>query len=232
MREVQDHYFREAKREGYLSRAAYKLIEIDDRKKVLQPGDAVLDCGAAPGSWLQVAAKRVGPRGIVVGVDLQPMRGAFAANVRTIESDFTTITADELLRAAGDVRAIERFDVVLSDMAPNTTGDRNIDHFGSARLCHAVLDRCGELLKSGGNCVIKVLEGESYPELLQRARELFDAVKGFKPAASRSQSTEIYVVAHGLRASASKTSPQQAAHPPAPRGGPSRGWGDQARRLP
>src|SRR4029077_8827764 len=90
MREVQDHYFKLAKQEGYLSRAAYKLIEIDDRRKVLHSGDRVLDCGSAPGSWLQVAAKRIGPSGVVVGIDLQPLGHSFGPNVRVIEGDFTT----------------------------------------------------------------------------------------------------------------------------------------------
>src|SRR5436190_9241039 len=103
MREVQDHYFRQAKREGYLSRAAYKLIEIDDRKKILRYGQRVLDCGAAPGSWMQVASKRVGPKGVVVGIDLQAINSrSNQTNVRTVQGDFTTTTTEQLLRLAGD----------------------------------------------------------------------------------------------------------------------------------
>src|SRR5438094_3523375 len=145
MREVQDHYFKQAKAEGYLSRAAYKLIEIDDRKKILHPGDRVLDCGCAPGSWLQVAAQRVGMRGQVVGIDLLPVKHSFGPNVRVIEGDFTSIAIDELVRAAEPSRPSSEpprpgsepprprgefavpttspprlFDVILSDMAPNT----------------------------------------------------------------------------------------------------------------
>src|SRR5688572_14811523 len=119
MREVQDHYFREAKREGYVSRAAYKLIEIDERKRVLKRGDAVLDCGAAPGSWLQVVSRRVGDRGIVVGVDLQSIRLS-GSNVRAIEGDLREIEDASLLAPirGGAASAADRlFDVILSDMA-------------------------------------------------------------------------------------------------------------------
>lgn len=193
--EVQDHYFRQAKRDGYLSRAAYKLIEIDDRKKLLSKGNRVLDCGAAPGSWLQVTAKRVGPKGEVVGIDLKPITHKFNDGaVSVMVGDLTKASAEELLGGKG------KFDVILSDMAPNTTGDRTIDHHGSVRLCNAVLDRCGELLKRGGKLAMKVLEGEAYPDLLNRAREMFEKVKGFKPKASRDSSTEMYVIAEGFKA--------------------------------
>lgn len=202
MREIQDHYFREAKREGYLSRAAYKLIEIDDRKKILRPGDRVLDCGAAPGSWLQVAAKRIGPGGMVVGVDLQPIMHRFnEPNIRVVQSDFTTIDAQELLQS--DTKSTRLFDVILSDMAPNTSGDPQGDHHRSARLCEALLDRCPALLRPGGNLIMKIFEGERYPELLKRAVTMFDSAKGFKPKASRSESAEMYVVATGLRSATS-----------------------------
>ncbi|HRP62555.1 MAG TPA: RlmE family RNA methyltransferase [Phycisphaerales bacterium] len=194
MREVQDHYFRLAKKEGYLSRAAYKLIEIDDRKKLLRKGDRVLDCGAAPGSWLQVASKRVGPKGLVVGIDLKPIPHRFNdPTVRIIEGDFTTFPPDDLLGTG------ERFDVVLSDMAPSTTGQHVIDHHLSVRLCQAVLDHCDTLLKPGGKLAMKVFEGEAYPELLARTKAMFEAAKGFKPKASRGESTEIYIVAENFK---------------------------------
>jgi 23S rRNA (uridine2552-2'-O)-methyltransferase len=192
--EVQDHFFRQAKRDGYLSRAAYKLIEIDDRKKLLSKGDRVLDCGAAPGSWLQVAARRVGPKGAVVGIDLKPITHRFGEkNISLLQGDLTE-TAAEQLRDGGKL-----FDVVLSDMAPNTTGDRLVDHHGSVRLCDAVLERCVDVLKPGGILVMKVFEGEAYPDLLQRTRDRFAKVKGFKPKASRDSSTEMYVIAEGFK---------------------------------
>jgi 23S rRNA (uridine2552-2'-O)-methyltransferase len=219
MREIHDHYFRQAKREGYLSRAAYKLIEIDDRKKILRPGDRVLDCGCAPGSWLQVAARRVGPKGVVVGIDLEPIKFR-AANVRTIAGDFTTVPPEDLLRSAGD--AARLFDVVLSDMAPSTTGDPFGDHHRSVRLCEAVLDRCPALLHSGGHLIMKVFEGEAYPGLLKRAGTLFGKVRGYKPKASRSESSEMYIVATAFRGSAQQAGEPESVSRPEPKR--SAGW--------
>lgn len=193
-RQVQDHYFKQAKRDGYRSRAAYKLMEIDDRRRLLRRGDRVLDCGAAPGSWLQVAAKRVGPRGRVVGIDLKAITPPLVErNIRVIQGDLTAIDAAEL--RGGD----RRFDVLLSDMAPDTTGDRSTDHHRSVRLCEALLDRCDELLKPGGRLAMKVFEGEAYPDLLGRTRSMFEKVKGFKPKASRDVSTEMYIIGEGYK---------------------------------
>lgn len=222
MREIHDHYFREAKREGYLSRAAYKLIEIDDRKKVLRRGDLVLDCGAAPGSWLQVAARRVGERGCVVGVDLQPIHHRFAeSNIHIVQGDLSEIEPNALLRHM----TRDRFDVILSDMAPGTTGDARRDHYRSADLCRVVLDRCGDLLRPGGNLVMKVFEGERYPDLLAAAKTIFDRAKGFKPKASRRESVEIFIIAHGYRGSPAADRPTSAvASPLPPRPDPSQGW--------
>lgn len=200
MREVQDHYFRLAKDEGYLSRAAYKLIEIDQRKRLMRKGDRVLDCGCAPGSWLQVASKRVGEGrggGVVVGIDLHPIGRKIAANVVTIEGDFTTTPPATILASAGDPARL--FDVVLSDMAPKTSGDPEGDHFRSLRLCESVLAQCPALLRVGGNLVMKVFEGSGYMNLVRKCSRLFDDAKGFKPKASRSESTEMYLVAHGWR---------------------------------
>ena len=239
-REIQDHYFRQAKREGYLSRAAYKLIEMDDRRSILHKGDCVLDCGCAPGSWLQVAARRIGPGGLVVGIDLKPIRHRFdepgAAPVHVVECDLREIDAAELLRfiapaeAPGgapepDAASAPRFDVVLSDMAPNTTGERVIDHHQSIRLAEAVLERCVELLRPGGRMVMKVLEGEAYPDLLTRTGRLFASARGFRPKASRKMSTEIYVIGHGYRAEAgAEDLAQRSEHEP-PKRRPSTGWG-------
>ncbi|MCH8342540.1 MAG: RlmE family RNA methyltransferase [Planctomycetes bacterium] len=227
--EVQDHYFRQAKREGYLSRAAYKLIEIDDRKRLLRHGDWVLDCGAAPGSWLQVAAKRVGARGVIVGIDRQPITHHFEdGNIRLIEGDLQETPAEALLRIArGEMGQPRLFDVALSDMAPMTSGDRTTDHHLSVRLCHTVLDRCAEVLRPGGHLVMKVFEGEAYPELVARVRRLFETLKGFVPKASRPQSTEIYIVARKFRgpgAEQATLSHFELDQPPRRR--PSRGWGD------
>lgn len=237
-REIHDHYFHQAKRDGYLSRAAYKLIEIDDKRRLLKTGDRVLDCGAAPGSWMQVAARRVGGRGVVVGIDLQPILFGTRAepqgggpsgggsNTRTVQGDFTAIDPAELLRLAGAEG--RGFDVILSDMAPNTTGDPRGDHHRSVRLCHALLDRCPALLRPGGSVVMKVFEGADYRELLDRTKGLFDDCRGFKPKASRSESVEIYILAQGYRAG-STAGPDRADEQalPRPRQRPGAGWGAQ-----
>jgi 23S rRNA (uridine2552-2'-O)-methyltransferase len=217
-RELHDHYFQMAKRQGYLSRAAYKLLEIDERKSVLKHANRVLDCGAAPGSWLQVASACVGDQGTVVGIDLQAI--AFqAANVRIITADLLQTPASALLAPLGKGH---RFDVILSDMAPSTTGDRTIDHHQSMRLCDSVLQLCPDLLCQGGRLVIKVFEGEAYPELLGRTKAMFDVAKGFKPKASRSVSREMYVVAAGYKQTAPAADVPE---PPLPRKpDPPPGW--------
>jgi 23S rRNA (uridine2552-2'-O)-methyltransferase len=191
-RVLHDHFFREAKRNGYRSRAAYKLLEIDDKRDVLHKKDYVLDLGAAPGSWLQVASKRVGPRGKVIGVDLKEIDKLQLDNVVTMQEDVTELSLDTF----GDDGM---FDVILSDMAPNTTGNRTIDHHGSVRLCHTALDIAATLLRPGGNLVMKVLEGEVYRELLDRCEACFSVAKGYKPKASRAISTEMYVVCTARR---------------------------------
>ena len=191
-RVLHDHFFREAKRNGYRSRAAYKLLEIDDKRDILRKRDYVLDLGAAPGSWLQVASKCVGPRGKVIGVDLKEIDNLQLDNVTTMQEDVTELSLDTF----GDDTV---FDVILSDMAPNTTGNRTIDHHCSVRLCHTALDIAATLLRPKGNLVMKVLEGEAYKELLDRCENCFAVAKGFNPKASRAISTEMFVVCTGRR---------------------------------
>jgi len=186
-RELHDFFFKEAKRQGYRSRAAYKLMEIDDKKHILHKGDVVLDLGAAPGSWLQVVSERVGPRGKSIGVDLKAIdQTNLPENIITLVENVLTLTPDTF---AGEI-----FDVILSDMAPNTTGTRTVDHHGSVNLCHSALDLTTTLLKPHGNLVMKVLEGEAYPELLERCSQMFEHTRGFKPKASRAISTEMFVI--------------------------------------
>jgi 23S rRNA (uridine2552-2'-O)-methyltransferase len=192
-REHQDHYFREAKRQGYLSRAAFKLTEIDDRHKLLAPGLRVLDIGCAPGAWLQVAAKRVGRRGRVVGIDLRPVREPMPDHVQTVAGDVFKADPGELTGLAGGL-----FDVVISDAAPGTTGDPTGDHFHSMRLCMHILETLPGLLLPGGPLVMKAFEGETYPDLLQHMKTMFEKVKGAKPKASRSISREMFILAWGF----------------------------------
>ncbi len=215
MKEVQDHWFRLAKEEGYRSRAAYKFIDIDDRKGLLHRGDRVLDAGAAPGSWTQVAATRVGPKGEVVAVDLKAINGGgYPSNVRLIQADLRDLTMADL--------GGRPFDAVLSDMAPDTTGDPSGDAIRSSRLCHELLDRCPEWLRKGGNLTMKVFEGGEYPELLKRAARMFAEAKGYKPRASRAESVEMYVVCLDYRGNDGYQ--QNAATASLPKRKPSKGW--------
>lgn len=216
MKEVQDHWFRLAKEEGYRSRAAFKLTEIDDRKRIIRRGDRVLDAGAAPGSWTQVAAERVGPRGFVVAIDLKEINGGgYPSNVHILRGDLRDTTLEDL--------GGERFDSVISDMAPDTTGDPMGDALRSARLCQDLLDRAVLWLRPGGNLVMKVFEGGEYPELLKRAQRMFEEARGFKPKASRAESVEMFIVCHGFRGVDGRV--PVTGEELLPKRKPSKGWG-------
>jgi 23S rRNA (uridine2552-2'-O)-methyltransferase len=197
---LHDRYFKQAKREGYLARSAYKLIELDDARRILARGQRVIDLGCAPGSWLQVAGERVGSEGLVVGIDLLPVAGVFPPNVRTLVADFTTVSVQDLLPGGSPA------DVVLSDMAPNTSGHG--DHFRSIRLCETILDAMPILLRPGGSLVMKVFEGEAFPPLLARVRNSFSDVKVIKPRATRDPSRETYITARRFRPPRAATNPE------------------------
>jgi len=197
-RVIQDRYFKDAKASGYVARSAYKLLEINEKKRLIRPRDHVLDLGCAPGAWLQVAAEVVGDRGRVVGLDLQTSRVSPGANVHALVGDINELEPAALRRAGlegGDERF---FDVVVSDMAPSTSGDLS-DHFRSVRLCEEILVLLPGLLRRGGHLAMKVFEGEAYPGLMEQTAERFARVKGFKPKASRDVSREMYIVAHEYR---------------------------------
>jgi len=212
-RELHDHWFKEAKREGYRSRAVYKLSEIDRKRSLLQRGDTVLDCGCAPGSWMEYAAKQVGDKGTVVGIDLLEVPPLPGRNLHVLQGDLREAVDDELLELAG-LRGDRRFDVMLSDMAPNTTGHRDTDHHRSMALCELVLMRSGALLRPGGHLLMKAFEGGSFQELVQRIQTCFEDVKVMRPVASRSVSREMFVVGMDRREDA------ELMLPPPPSGGP------------
>jgi 23S rRNA (uridine2552-2'-O)-methyltransferase len=197
-RVLHDEFFLKAKAEGYLARSAYKLKELQERFRLIKRSDRVLDLGCAPGAWLQVAGELVGPKGRVAGIDLTPTDFAFVPHVTPLVGDLYKTEASVLLTAAGLHAARgERFDAVLSDMAPNTTGHG--DHFLSVRLCHRMLELLPALLRPGGNACYKVFEGEEYPRLLRETAAMFASAKGFKPKSSRDVSVEMYVAAMGYR---------------------------------
>jgi 23S rRNA (uridine2552-2'-O)-methyltransferase len=193
-RQLNDPYVSRAKREGYRSRAAYKLIEIDAKHHILKPGSRVVDLGAAPGGWSQVAAKRAGEgRGRVVAIDVLEM--GTIPGVEFLQLDFLDGAAPDRLKALIGAGA----DVVLSDMAPNTTGHRQTDHLRIMALAEAAAEFAREVLAPGGSLLCKVLQGGTEPALLAGLKRDFAVVKHVKPAASRADSAELYLLATGFR---------------------------------
>ncbi|MEA2983372.1 MAG: rRNA (uridine2552-2-O)-methyltransferase [Alphaproteobacteria bacterium] len=192
-RQLNDPYVARAKREGFRSRAAFKLIEIDDKHHVLKAGARVVDLGAAPGGWSQVAAKRAGSRGRVVAIDILEMDPV--AGVEFARIDFLDPEAPQRLKAMLGGPA----DVVLSDMAANATGHRPTDHLKIMALVEAAAEFAGEVLKDGGAFLAKVIQGGTESALLAALKRDFATVKHVKPAASRSDSAELYVLATGFR---------------------------------
>ena len=194
-RQLNDPYVTEAKAKGYRSRAAFKLIELDDKFHFLKAGARVLDLGAAPGGWSQVARARIGPKGSVVGadiLDMEPLTGVQLLKLDMRDQEATAAIRTALLGPA---------DVVLSDMAAPTTGHRATDHLRTTVLFAAALDLAEELLKPGGIFVGKVFQGGAAPELLARLKKSFREVRHVKPPASRTESVELYLVALGFRGS-------------------------------
>jgi len=196
-RQLNDPYVAQARREGFRSRAAYKLIEIDDKHKLFKPGQRIIDLGAAPGGWSQVAAKRVGApqQGRVVAIDLLPME--MVAGVDFAQIDFLDAAAPDQLKAMLGGPA----DVVLSDMAANATGHAKTDHLKIMGLVEAAAEFAREVLKPGGAFLAKVLQGGTEAGLLDALKRDFKSVKHVKPAASRSDSAELYLLATGYRRS-------------------------------
>jgi 23S rRNA (uridine2552-2'-O)-methyltransferase len=195
-RQLNDPYVAQARREGFRGRAAYKLIEIDDKHRLLKPGARVVDLGAAPGGWSQVAAKRVGlaqGRGRVVAIDLLDM--APIAGVGFVRLDFLDPRAPDEIKALLGGPA----DVVLSDMAANATGHRKTDHLRIMALAEAAAEFAREVLAPGGGFLCKVLQGGTEATLLAELKRDFAAVKHVKPAASRADSAELYLLATGFR---------------------------------
>jgi len=190
----EDPYVQQAQREGYRSRACYKLLEIQEKDRVIRPGMTVLDLGSAPGGWSQVAVALVGHSGRVIASDILPMDSL--AGVEFIEGDFTSDDVfGQILDAIGD----SRVDLVLSDIAPNMSGVNAVDQPRSIYLVELALDMARRVLAPGGTFVAKVFQGEGFDELFRAARESFEKVLTRKPRASRPRSREVYLVARGFR---------------------------------
>ena len=190
-RHVTDPYVRKAKEKGYRSRAAFKLLELDEKERVFGPGMLVVDLGAAPGGWSQVAAARVKPGGRVIAIDLLPI--APISGVTVLKGDFRE---EMLLQSLGGAKA----DVVLSDVSPNLSGIGNVDQARALELTLAAVDFCRKALKPEGVFLVKAFHGGTFQEVLARLKGAFRTVKIVKPSASRGESAETYVLARGLRA--------------------------------
>ena len=184
-RHVTDQYVKAARKQGYRSRAAFKLLEIDAKEKLFRPGQTIVDLGAAPGGWSQVAAEKVSPGGRVIAIDLL---------------DIAPISGVSVLK--GDLRQIslnERADVVLSDVSPNLSGIPNVDQARWLELAQGAVELCRKVLKPDGVFVVKAFHGEAFDALLERLKAVFVKVKVVKPPASRGESAETYVVARRVR---------------------------------
>lgn len=195
MREhVNDPYVLLAQKEGYRSRAAYKLMELDERDHLVEPGMAVVDLGAAPGGWTQVLAKKLGKSGTLVAFDILPMDGVYGATI--IQGDFREDAALEQL----DIALVGKpLDLVVSDMAPNISGIGVADQARSMHLAELALEFSTRHLKPGGNFLVKIFQGEGFDDFVREARAAFSQVHIRKPKASRDRSTEVYLFGKSLK---------------------------------
>jgi len=193
-RQARDPYVERAAREGWRSRAAFKLEEIDRRERLLHRGQVVVDLGAAPGGWSQYAVRKVGPGGRVVAIDLLPMDPV--PGVESITADFASDEGLEQLRAVVAERSV---DLVLSDMAPNISGNAAIDQPRSMGLAELALEFAAGFLAPGGDFLVKLFQGEGFDAFVADARRRFRRVKLIKPPASRAQSRETYLLARQYR---------------------------------
>lgn len=192
---VKDHYFNKAKKDNYLARSIYKLEEIDKKYSILKVKDNVLDLGYHPGSWIQYTSKKVGKEGQVVGIDIRPINRTIQAlgNVTVYEKDINDVQSLE------ELGVTEKFDVVVSDMAPNTTGIKSVDQTRSLQLVEMVFYHLPSFLNSGGNFVIKVFDSHEAQMFLKEQRHLFEKYNFLKPKSTRSVSKEFFVIGTGFK---------------------------------
>jgi 23S rRNA (uridine2552-2'-O)-methyltransferase len=198
-RQAKDPYVQRSKQDGLRSRAAYKLLELQNKDRLLAPGMRVVDLGAAPGGWSQVAAREVGPSGRVLALDLLEMDPVDGVDILVGDFHDDSVLAQALAWADPRGTGCEGVDLVLSDMAPNVTGIRAVDQPRSMLLVELAADFAGRVLKPGGDFVAKVFHGEGFDEALRDLRGRYQKVVCRKPESSRNESRETYFVAKGLR---------------------------------
>ncbi|SHN60626.1 RlmE family RNA methyltransferase [Desulfovibrio litoralis] len=195
MKKYRDYYFLQAKKDNYPARSVYKLKEIEDKLKLFKKGMKVLDLGAAPGSWSLCAGELVGFSGKVLGVDLQETHTAFPVNVKFMQGDVFELSP-EIEEA---IKQLEPFDIIMSDMAPRTIGNKFTDQMRSADLCREALERAKQHLLPEGAFIVKIFMGPEYEAFVKEMRCVFDKVKTVKPKSSRSESKEIFIVGLGFK---------------------------------
>jgi len=183
-----DYFSRRARQENFASRAVYKLADIDRKFRLFHSGQRVLDLGCAPGSWLQYISSRVGPQGLVIGLDRQPLKMTLGPPVDFQQADITTVAPTDLKNLS------PTFDVVVSDLAPATSGVKDVDHQRSLTLARLSWDYARELLAPGGHYLVKVFAGPDFPEFVAAIKPHFQQVQIVKPTGSRSESREIYLL--------------------------------------
>ncbi len=193
-RHLSDPYVKQAQKDGYRARSAYKLIELNEKDRLIRPGMRIMDLGSAPGGWSQVAGRLVGERGRVLATDILPMDAL--VNVDFIQGDFTE---DGIVRQVLDWLGGAKFDLIISDIAPNTTGIDSADAAKSIYLLELALDTVRKTLKSHANFAAKMFQGAGSDQYLKELRTHFEKVTIRKPAASRKESREVYVVARGFK---------------------------------
>ncbi len=193
-RHVNDPYVKQAQKDGYRSRASYKLLEVQEKYKLIRPGMSVVDLGAAPGGWSQVTSRLIGGQGRLIASDILEMDSI--PDVTFIQGDFTQ---DEVLAQILEAVGNSQVDLVISDMAPNMSGTPAVDMPKAMFLCELALDLAARILKPGGNFVIKVFQGEGFDAYVKDARQKFDKVQMIKPDSSRGSSREQYMLAWGYR---------------------------------
>jgi 23S rRNA (uridine2552-2'-O)-methyltransferase len=190
-----EHYYKKAKESDYYSRASYKLLQLNNKYKVIKEGNSVVDLGASPGGWSQVALEKVGEDGIVIGVDLNKIRPINEENFSFIRGDFTTEEIqEEIINTLN-----EEADVVISDASPSLSGIKNIDHLRSMDLLENVLEISELILRDKGNILIKFFQGEGFNQILRELKNKFRVVKTTKPNSSRKKSSEMYLICLGYK---------------------------------
>ena len=190
-----DPYHKQAKLQGYRARSAFKLKQMDNKFRFLKPGIKVLDIGAAPGSWLQIVSERIGDTGTVIGVDLDEIKPLGLPNIKTIQGNILDEETQKKIRNLVG----KRLDVVIADIAPNVSGNWDIDQYNQLELARMSMIIAKKLLFRKGWFITKVFQGLDFEEFLRDVKASFKSVKVFKPSASRKSSAEIYLIAHGLK---------------------------------